>query len=94
LNVAIVVSDIPIGVLGLLVRAKQRGLVALVEPLLDQLENDLGFFISGSLGDRQEMPYPQVLADLSGKLVPRVGLVQPFALRAEVLRLAGEFSHP
>jgi predicted nucleic acid-binding protein len=53
----------PIGVLGLLLRAKQRGLVALVEPLLDQLENDLGFFISGSL-------------------------------RAEVLRLAGELSHP
>jgi predicted nucleic acid-binding protein len=39
----------PIGVLGLLVRAKQRGLVTLVQPLLDQLENDLGFFISRSL---------------------------------------------
>jgi uncharacterized protein len=39
----------PIGVLGLLVRGKQRGLVNLVEPLLDQLEDELGFFISGSL---------------------------------------------
>jgi predicted nucleic acid-binding protein len=39
----------PIGVLGLLLRGKQRGLVALVEPLLDQLEQELGFFISNSL---------------------------------------------
>lgn len=39
----------PIGVLGLLVRAQQRGLVTLVHRLLDQLENDLGFFISRSL---------------------------------------------
>jgi uncharacterized protein len=39
----------PIGVLGLLVRGKQHGLVDLVQPLLDQLENDLGFFISASL---------------------------------------------
>jgi uncharacterized protein len=39
----------PIGVLGLLLRGNQRGLVTLVEPLLDQLEKDLGFFISQSL---------------------------------------------
>lgn len=39
----------PIGVLGLLVRGKQRGLVALVEPLMDQLVSELGFFISESL---------------------------------------------
>jgi predicted nucleic acid-binding protein len=40
---------VPIGVLGLLVRAKQRGLVDAVGPLVDQLERDLGFFISKSL---------------------------------------------
>ncbi len=40
---------VPVGVLGLLVRGKQRGLVDLVEPLLDQLEDELGFFISESL---------------------------------------------
>jgi predicted nucleic acid-binding protein len=39
----------PIGVLGLLLRGKQRGLVTLVAPLLEQLEQDLGFFISKSL---------------------------------------------
>ena len=39
---------VPVGVLGLLVRGKQRGLVDLVEPLLDQLEDELGFFISES----------------------------------------------
>ena len=39
----------PIGVLGLLVRGKERGHVISVEPLLDQLESDLGFFISKSL---------------------------------------------
>lgn len=39
----------PVGVLGLLVRSKQRGSIALVEPLLERLQNDLGFFISESL---------------------------------------------
>jgi predicted nucleic acid-binding protein len=39
----------PIGVLGLLLRGKQRGLVPMVEPLIDQLVSDLGFFISESL---------------------------------------------
>lgn len=39
----------PIGVLGLLVRGKQHGLIALLEPLLDEPEDGLGFFISNSL---------------------------------------------
>jgi predicted nucleic acid-binding protein len=39
----------PIGVLGLLVRGKQRGLVASIRPLLDRLQGDLGFFMSETL---------------------------------------------
>lgn len=39
----------PIGVLGLLVRSKQRGRMEVLEPLLTQLRDDLGFFISESL---------------------------------------------
>jgi predicted nucleic acid-binding protein len=39
----------PIGVLGTLVRAKQRGLIATVAPKIDRLEQELGFFISASL---------------------------------------------
>jgi uncharacterized protein len=39
----------PIGVLGTLVRAKQRGLIATVAPKIDRLERELGFFISASL---------------------------------------------
>jgi uncharacterized protein len=40
---------LPVGVLGLLVRAKQRGLLPEVRPLLDRLKMDLGFFISDPL---------------------------------------------
>jgi predicted nucleic acid-binding protein len=40
---------LPIGVLGILVRAKQRGLLAEVQPLLDRLRSELGFFISDRL---------------------------------------------
>jgi predicted nucleic acid-binding protein len=40
---------LPVGVLGLLVRAKQRGLLPEVSPLLDRLKMDLGFFISDPL---------------------------------------------
>lgn len=36
----------PLGVLGILLRAKQRGLIRELKPLLDQLQNELGFFIS------------------------------------------------
>ena len=39
----------PIGVLGLLVRGKQRGLLPRIRPLLDQLQGELGFFISETL---------------------------------------------
>lgn len=37
------------GTLGLLVRAKQRGLCALVAPLLDRLRDELNFFVSSGL---------------------------------------------
>jgi uncharacterized protein len=40
---------LPIGVLGTPVRAKQRSLIATVEPESDRLERELGFFISASL---------------------------------------------
>lgn len=39
----------PIGVLGILVRAKQRGLVDHVRPLMDQLVDELGFFLSDDI---------------------------------------------
>jgi predicted nucleic acid-binding protein len=39
----------PIGVLGTLVRAKQRGLIGPIAPITDRLEQELGFFISASL---------------------------------------------
>ncbi|HMF35550.1 MAG TPA: DUF3368 domain-containing protein [Isosphaeraceae bacterium] len=40
---------LPIGTLGILVRAKQRGMVARVEPLLDQLQTEINFFVSSAL---------------------------------------------
>ena len=40
---------LPIGALGILVRARQRGLVGALLPLLDRLQSELGFFISPSL---------------------------------------------
>ncbi len=40
---------LPIGVLGVLIRAKPRGLVPEVVPLLDRLRSELGFFISDQL---------------------------------------------
>lgn len=40
---------LPIGTLGILVQAKQRGLVVRVEPLLDQLRTEIGFFVSPAL---------------------------------------------
>lgn len=42
---------LPIGVLGTLVRAKQRGLTGAVGPLIDRLKSELGFFISTALRD-------------------------------------------
>lgn len=40
---------LPLGALGILVRAKQRGFVDEIKPLLDRLQSQLGFFISASL---------------------------------------------
>jgi uncharacterized protein len=42
---------LPIGVLGTLVRAKQRGLISSVGALADRLKSELGFFISTPLRD-------------------------------------------
>jgi len=39
----------PTGVLGVLVRAKKKGLIGRLEPLMDQLQNELGFYISAKL---------------------------------------------
>jgi predicted nucleic acid-binding protein len=39
----------PIGVLGILVRAKQRGLVSSVGGLVDRLQKEIGFIISATL---------------------------------------------
>ena len=36
----------PMGVLGVLVRAKQRGFIGKVTPLMDRLQDELNFFIS------------------------------------------------
>jgi predicted nucleic acid-binding protein len=41
----------PIGVLGTLPRAKERGHVREVAPLLDRLQRELGFFLSRKLLD-------------------------------------------
>jgi uncharacterized protein len=42
---------LPIGILGTLVKAKQRGLISVVSPLIDRLKSELGFFISETLRD-------------------------------------------
>lgn len=39
----------PVGVLGVLLRAKQRRLIHAVVPLVDRLQSELGFFISSAL---------------------------------------------
>lgn len=39
----------PLGVLGILLRAKWKGLVPAISPLLDRLRNELGFHISEEL---------------------------------------------
>ena len=41
-----------IGLLGLLVRARQRGLIPAVAPLLDALERDAGFWMTADLKRR------------------------------------------
>jgi uncharacterized protein len=44
---------LPVGVLGVLLRARQQGLVGPLRPLLDRLESELNFFIAAPL--RQEV---------------------------------------
>lgn len=39
----------PLGVIGTLLRAKERGLVLELTPLLDRLQRELGFYISSKL---------------------------------------------
>ncbi len=39
----------PVGILGTLVRAKQRSLIEHVGPLMARLEGEIGFFISEQL---------------------------------------------
>ena len=46
---AIDLSLRPVGVLGVLLRAKQDGLISAVKPLLDRLINDAGFFVNVKL---------------------------------------------
>lgn len=41
-----------IGLLGVLIRAKQLGLIAAVKPLVDELANKAGFWISAALRQR------------------------------------------
>jgi uncharacterized protein len=40
---------LPLGALGTLVRAKQRGLIREITPLLDRLQSELGFYISAPI---------------------------------------------
>ena len=40
---------IPVGVLGTLVRAKQRGLIDTVGPMIERLQGEIGFFVSQAL---------------------------------------------
>ena len=41
----------PLGVPGVLLRAKERALIGSMRPLLDRLQSELGFFIAPSLRD-------------------------------------------
>jgi uncharacterized protein len=41
-----------IGILGVLIEAKGRGLLDRVEPILDELQNDAGFYVSEALRAR------------------------------------------
>lgn len=48
-NVAQSLGLRPLGVLGILLMAKERGLLPEIAPLVDQLQRNIGFFISRSL---------------------------------------------
>jgi predicted nucleic acid-binding protein len=52
-NVAQELGMTPLGVVGILLRAKERHFVDSIIPLIDSLQSDLDFFISPSL--RQEI---------------------------------------
>ena len=38
-----------IGTLGLLLRSKEKGFIPTIGPLVDRLQNELGFFVSAEL---------------------------------------------
>lgn len=42
---------VPLGVLGVLLQAKQRQFVPRIRPLIDRLQQELGFFVSSSVRD-------------------------------------------
>ncbi len=46
---AIDLSLRPVGILGVLIRAKQDGLISNLKPILDRLINDAGFFVNSKL---------------------------------------------
>jgi uncharacterized protein len=48
-DVARRIGLVPVGVLGTLVRAKRRGLIGAIEPLIDRLQDELRFFVSSKL---------------------------------------------
>jgi uncharacterized protein len=51
-SVALREGLVPIGVLGILLRAKRRGRIISIAPLLDRLQSELNFFISTALRDQ------------------------------------------
>ena len=40
---------VPVGVLGILSQAKERGLVSAIRPLIDRLQNEINFYVSAKL---------------------------------------------
>jgi len=40
------VGLVPVGIIGLLLRANQRGMIPVVLPLVDRLRDEIGFYIS------------------------------------------------
>lgn len=50
-NVATRFGLSPLGALGVLLTAKEKGLIKRLKPLIDSLQNDLGFFIAAAIRD-------------------------------------------
>jgi predicted nucleic acid-binding protein len=48
-NAALALGLDPLGVLGILLMAKKMGLISLVRPCLDQLQNELKFFVAPAI---------------------------------------------